>query len=348
MSVLLKRLKIPVLSDCHLHLRQDEMLKAVIEYTLAYFGFFIPMPNIVPAILTGLDALRYREQILDHARGLPVNLLMTMQVTENTTVADIREAHRLGIRLCKIYPYGVTTNSENGVKSYFKLWPVLAEMERLGMVALFHGESPKEKVLGRNRERAFLTVARKIVAAFPRLRIVLEHITTRHAVKFVLKCGPNVAATITIHHLFITGDDVFGGRLDPKGSKLQVHNFCKPPAKDPEDLKWLIWAATSGDPKFFLGTDSAPHDKSKKEAACGCAGCFTAATAPELLVHKFVQVNAMDKLPGFGTFFGPQFYGVKPPKGTIELVRKDFQIPLDCKGVVPFKYGEVLPYSVAA
>jgi dihydroorotase len=264
---------------------------------------------------------------------------MTIQITENTKPETVFKAKEVGAIAGKVYPRGMTTNSENGVGDYKAIDPVLAAMQTCGMVALFHGESPNPDVFCLDREVKFLKTLKAIAAKFPRLKIVLEHVTTAEAVKCVTELPDNVAATITVHHLFLTLNDVIGDKLEP-------HHFCKPVAKRPKDRAALIAAATGGNPKFFLGTDSAPHLKEAKECASGCAGVYTVPVAIPLLFQRFKQYDATDKLENFGSGFGADFYGLPRNKETIALIREKWTVPPIYNGIVPFWAGKEIDWRI--
>ena len=330
--------------DMHLHLRQDEVLCAVLPHTTQQFGRALIMPNTMPAILTATDVDQYRREILAASTDPNFEPLMTIQILESTTRAIVREAHAHGAVAGKIYPDGVTTNSEGGVNEFSELWPVFAEMEELGMVLCLHGEVPG-RVFCLDREAQFLPILGQVAETFPDLKIVLEHLTTAEAVRTVKSLPGNVAGTITVHHLFLTLDDVVGGLVQP-------HHFCKPIAKRPDDREALIEAALSGDPKFFLGTDSAPHSVDAKECAGGCAGVFSAPVALPLLVSLLEKHSSLDRLDGFASTFGCMFYGLPPNKRTIVLRRQQWEVPqsIKVKGgiqIVPFMSGETMSWQVA-
>lgn len=326
--------------DFHVHFRRGAMLENVLPHTAEHFGRALVMPNTDPPILTGADAHRYQEEILGACGGQfrqTFEPLMTIQIVPGTTPAQVREAKSVGVIAGKIYPRGLTTNSENGVVDYTALTPVYEAMQTCGMVLSLHGESPDAGVFCLDREARFLDTLKWIVERFPSLQIVLEHTTTAEAVKVVLGLPVNVAATITVHHLFLTLDDVAGGKLKP-------HYFCKPLAKRPEDRAALIQAALSGNPKFFLGTDSAPHPRQAKECAACSAGIFTAPVALPLLAQFFSQHNKLDRLENFTSVFGASAYGLPSNAGTVTLGLTEepgaaAEVPAEYGGVVPFTYG---------
>lgn len=337
----LKTIKVIKGDDFHCHLRRGDVLKSVISYTTSQFKRAVVMPNTSPPILTGQDALDYRKEIIS---ALPTESdfepLMTIQINDYTTSEMIEEANNAGVIAGKVYPLGVTTNSYNGVTNFQKISPIFEKMEKEGMLLLLHGESPDASLFCLEREKIFLDTLVNIVYAFPELRVVLEHVTTIDAVEVVKLLPPNIAATIAVHYLFLTLNNVIGNFIEP-------HNFCKPIAKRPEDRKALEQAALSGNPKFFYGGDSAPHLKEKKECAYGCAGIFNAPVALPLLVQFFEEHDAInEKLQNFISVFGANFYGLPLNNGKVELVKKDWIVPDSYNGIVPFMVGETLLWQV--
>lgn len=339
--------------DWHLHLRDGAALQAVLPYTTKQFGRAVIMPNLTPPVTNWNMAVEYRGRILDALGMGTFQPLMTLYLTDQTSSRDISEAQRSRfVVAAKLYPANATTNSAHGVKDIKKLAPVFHKMMDLGMVLSVHGETLVSKVFGdatRNGrvgqlrcEAVFLEETMKwLVKNFPRLRIVLEHITTKEAVDFVKRAHPNVSATITAHHLLATLDDALASH----------HNMCKPVLKEESHRQALLDAATSGNPKFFCGTDSAPHAKSKKETACGCAGCFTAPHAIELYATAFEERDALDRLEGFLSDFGADFYGLDKNLGTITLRRETWTIPDEVQfgendTIVPFWAGKTLDWKV--
>ncbi len=291
--------------DMHLHVRQGQMLDDVLPYTMDWCQRAIIMPNTKPPILTGEDVLRYREEIGAVMTSSGVGFigfkpLMTIMITPQTTPEMIFGAHRFGAVAGKIYPKGMTTNSDDGVLDYLARYPVFKVMSEVGMVACFPGEPPWSRSC-LARAVHFLDTFEQIALAFPKLRMVLEHVTTERGVVCVERLPENVAATITLHHMVLTIDDVIGGMLKP-------HHFCKPVAKRPEDRAALVRAAISGNPKFFLGTDSAPHPRNAKECDSGCAGIFTAPVAGPIGIHIFREAGRMDRLESFYSRFGAEHY----------------------------------------
>ena len=324
--------------DFHLHLREARMLNVVSSY-LRPFGRALVMPNTNPPILDAGNVRRYRNNILKASHPYSFEPLMTIQIVEGTRPGTVFEAKEAGAVAGKVYPRGMTTNSENGVLNYRAIYPALEAMQKCGMRACFHGESPDPDVFCLDRETRFLKILKEIAHVFPGLKIVLEHVTTAKAVECVTELPGNVAATITVHHLFLTLDDVVGGKLHP-------HHFCKPVAKRPEDRAALREAAMSGNPKFFFGSDSAPHLRQDKECASGCAGVFTVPVALSLLVEFFERYGTLNRLEDFCSSFGADFYGVPRSQETIRLVRDKWVVPQTYNGIVPFRAGEEIAWRV--
>lgn len=335
--------------DWHLHLRDSNAMQSVVPYSARQFHRALVMPNLRPPITTTDMALAYRKRILAAVPvGLDFQPFMTLYLTDNTMPDEIWKAQESGVILAaKLYPAGATTNSDSGVTNIGKIFDVLGTMEEAGLVLSIHGEVTDLEVDIFDREKAFIDrILWKIVERFPSLRITLEHITTSDAVEFVELCGDNVAATITAHHLLCNRNALFRGGIQP-------HSFCLPILKREEHRQALLQAVASGNPKFFLGTDSAPHPFQQKESACGCAGCFTAYAALELYVTAFESVGALDKLEGFASLYGADFYELPRTTETVTLV-KDNQgetIPEILKfgdfGVVPFMTGKKLFWKIA-
>jgi dihydroorotase len=315
------RLKRP--DDWHLHLRDGAALRAVVPATAQVFGRAIVMPNLKPPITTTAMAAAYRARIRQALpAGSTFEPLMTLYLTDDTSAADIARAKSSGfVHAVKYYPAGATTNSQSGVTSLTRAYPALAAMEREGLVLAIHGEVTDADVDVFDRERVFVErELTAIVRAFPALPIVLEHVTTREGVAFVTGASPNVAATITPQHLLYSRNALFTGGLRP-------HLYCLPVLKREAHRLALVAAATSGNAKFFLGTDSAPHARGTKENACGCAGCYSAPVALPLYAEVFDDAGALDRLEGFASLHGPAFYGLAPNADSITLVRETWQVP---------------------
>ncbi|MGL4833702.1 MAG: dihydroorotase, partial [Shewanella sp.] len=321
--------------DWHIHLRDGAQLKDTVRDVSRYMGRAIIMPNLVPPAINTDTALAYYERIKAQVpAGSQFEPLMVLYLTDNTRPEDIRQAKATGkIVAAKLYPAGATTNSASGVTDIKHIYPVLQAMQEVGMLLLVHGEVTDSSIDIFDRERIFIeTILSNIVADFPLLKIVLEHITTQDAVDFVTQASDNVAATITAHHLLYNRNHMLAGGIRP-------HFYCLPILKRNTHQQALLAAATSGNKKFFLGTDSAPHAKDKKEAACGCAGSYTAHAAIELYAEAFAAVNALDKLEAFASFNGPDFYQLPRNRDTITLVNKPWEVaatyPLGDTQVVP-------------
>jgi dihydroorotase len=325
--------------DFHLHLRNGALLRAVLPHTARQFKRAVIMPNTAQPILNRTDMCAYQTEILEAANGSGFQPLMTIQIVEDTMPRTVIEARKAGAVAGKIYPRGMTTNSANGVSNYRAIYPTLAAMQECGMVALFHGESPDLEVFCLDREVRFLKILKDIAQAFWELKIVMEHCTTARGVDCVTELSRNVAATITAHHLFLTLNDVIGDKLEP-------HHFCKPVAKRPSDRAALLVAAMSGNPKFFLGTDSAPHLRDAKECTSGCAGVYTAPVAIPLLFELFNQHGKQDALENFCSGFGADFYGLPRNQETISLVQEKWSVPQTYEGVVPFWAGKEIGWRV--
>lgn len=332
--------------DWHLHLRDGEQMRAVLPDTARRFGRAIVMPNLRPPVMTTSMALAYRERILAALpRGMRFEPLMTLYLTDNTAPEEIIEARRSGaIQAVKYYPAGATTNSSAGVTDIARCYATLETMEQAGMPLLVHGEVTDPEVDVFDKEKIFLErVLIPITRRFPQLRIVFEHITTREAVEFVRGASSNVAATITAHHMLLNRNALFQGGIRP-------HHYCLPVLKRETHRRTLIEAAISGNPKFFLGTDSAPHSRSTKETACGCAGIYTAHAAIELYAEAFEQADALDKLEAFASFHGADFYQLPRNKENITLKKENWSVPPQLEFaddvVVPLRAGENLAWKL--
>lgn len=343
--------------DFHVHFRQGDMLRTVVPYTAEQFGRAVIMPNTSPRpILTGADADDYREEIHGFLRetgyGERFQPLMTIQITDATTPEIVREARDRGSVVAgKVYPRGVTTRSQNGVTEFRALYPVFGEMEKVGLVLSLHGQLSDAFIL--DRERVFLATLRELAGAFPELRIVLEHISTRDAVETVRELPGNVAATITAHHLMLTLHDVLSWVGEDGGEGLCPHHYCQPILQGPDDRHALVEAARSGDPKFFFGSDTAPHLQERKESACGCAGIFSAPVLLPVLAECF----GAGKKPGedvaralqpFVSEFGARFYRLPLNEGEVTLLAEDWKVPETCGGIVPFCAGKTLSWRLAS
>ncbi len=331
--------------DWHVHLRDGDMLRGAAPYTARQFARAIVMPNLSPPVTTTEMGRAYRERILAAVpEGIRFEPLMTCYLTDNLDPDEIARGHGEGVfTAAKLYPAHATTGSAHGVTDVANIYPVLERMQAIDMPLLIHGEVTDHDVDIFDRERVFIerTLVR-LVRDFPALRIVFEHITTREAVEFVAGSGPNIGATITPQHLHINRNSMFAGGIRP-------HAYCLPVAKRELHRLALRKAATSGNPKFFLGTDSAPHEVAAKESDCGCAGIFNAPHALESYVTVFEQEGALDKFEGFAALHGPAFYKLPLNEGTVTLRKKPVDVParLDCGGmpVVPFHAGETLGWS---
>jgi dihydroorotase len=305
--------------DWHLHLRDGAMLAAVLPQSARHFARAIIMPNLVPPVVTRADARAYRDRILAALPGeMDFTPLMTLYLTEETDPEDVAAAHASGlISAVKLYPAGATTNSASGVRDFDKVRPVLDRMSEIGLPLCVHGEVTDPGVDIFDREAVFIdTVLDPLRRATPGLRVVMEHITTRDGVDYVRSNAQDLAATITTHHLVINRNHILAGGIRP-------HYYCLPVAKREEHRLALRAAATSGDARFFLGTDSAPHTDPLKESACGCAGCFTAPNTLSILAHVFEEENALERLEGFTSLHGPAFYGLPPNEARITLTKGD-------------------------
>jgi dihydroorotase len=334
--------------DWHVHLRDGPALAAVARHTARVFGRAIVMPNLKPPVTSVAAAADYRARIL---AALPAGSrfapLMTLYLTDNTAPAEIDRAKASGfVHAAKYYPAGATTNSDSGVTALDRVYPVLAAMERAGLVLSLHGEVTDTDVDMFDRERVFVdTLLARIVRDFPGLKVVLEHITTREAVAFVREANTTIGATITPQHLLWSRNALFAGGIRP-------HYYCLPILKRETHREALVAAATSGNPRFFLGTDSAPHAKHTKENACGCAGCYSAHAAIELYAEAFETAEALERLEGFASWFGADFYGLPRNIDSVTLERSPWQVPaeypLGGDGVVPLRAGETLRWRIAS
>jgi len=333
--------------DWHLHLRDGEVLNSVAPFTAKQFARAIIMPNLNPPVTTVVLAVEYLDRILAAVEGTDFEPLMTLYLTDNTSADEIIAARKsCFIKGLKLYPAGATTNSDAGVTDIRLCDAALDEMQKAGLPLLVHGEVTGADVDVFDREKVFIDkILQPLTLRFPELKIVFEHITTKEAADFVLQSGNNIAATITTQHLLFNRNALFQGGLQP-------HNYCLPVLKRDIHQQALLAVIRSGNNKFFLGTDSAPHAKHKKESACGCAGIFSAHAAIEIYTSIFEQQNALDKLEAFASFNGPDFYGLPRNDKTITLNKEDWQIPdeypLGTDKLVPFLAGQTIGWRLTA
>ncbi|WP_217522514.1 dihydroorotase [Vibrio metschnikovii] len=331
--------------DWHVHLRDGDVLQDTVRDISRYNGRALIMPNTVPPVTTTDMALAYRERILAAKPRAHFQPLMTLYLTDNTSPDEIGKAKASGaIVAAKLYPAGATTNSDSGVTDPKKIYPVLQAMQQEGLLLLVHGEVTTQDVDIFDREKTFLeTVLAPIVNDFPNLKIVLEHITTAEAVAFVKQAGENVAATITAHHLLFNRNHMLVGGIRP-------HFYCLPILKRATHQDALVAAATSGNKKFFLGTDSAPHAQGQKESACGCAGSYTAHAALELYAEVFEKQAKLENLAAFASHNGPDFYGLPRNTDTVTLTKQAWSVPntmpFGNNTVVPIRTGESIHWTV--
>ncbi|WP_439135280.1 dihydroorotase [Pseudomaricurvus sp.] len=308
--------------DWHIHLRDGDALQSTVPDAAKTFGRAIIMPNLVPPVMNAEQALEYKARIQAHSpKDADFDPLMVIYLTDNTTPEQIAEAKEAGVVACKLYPAGATTNSDSGVTDLKNLYPALEAMQKHDIRFLMHGEVTDSDIDIFDREKVFIDrTLVNLESQFPELKMVLEHITTKDAAEFVASASDHVAATITAHHLLFNRNHMLAGGIRP-------HYYCLPILKRNIHQEALIQAATSGSPKFFLGTDSAPHTRDKKEAACGCAGAYTAFHGIELYAQAFDNANALDKLENFASCFGADFYGLPRNSDTITLSKTDWQVP---------------------
>ncbi|GAA3983652.1 dihydroorotase [Comamonas faecalis] len=322
--------------DWHLHVRDGAALATVVPHTAAQFARAIIMPNLRPPVTTTAQALAYKQRILAAVpAGIQFEPLMTLYLTDNLAPEEIAAARAAGVVAAKLYPAGATTNSDAGVTDLRKIYPVLEAMQQAGMLLLVHGEVTSPDIDLFDREAVF--IEQQLIPLrrdFPALKIVMEHITTREAAQYVAEADAHLAATITAHHLLYNRNAIFLGGIRP-------HYYCLPVLKREEHRRALVQAATSGSPKFFLGTDSAPHPAHLKEHATGCAGCYTAHAALELYAEAFDAAGALDKLEGFASFHGADFYGLPRNRGSVMLRRESWTPP----GSYPFGDAQLKPLA---
>lgn len=334
--------------DWHLHFRDGDMLKETVAATARCFARAIVMPNLVPPVINSELAVAYRSRI---EAAIPVGSdftpLMTIYLTDKTSVEDIRAAKAAGIVAAKMYPAGATTNSDSGVSSLDSLYPVFETLADEGMLLLVHGEVTQKHIDIFDREKEFIDQHLvKIVERIPTLKVVFEHITTKDAADFVMSARDGVAATITPQHLLLNRNDMLDGGIRP-------HNYCLPVLKRSTHQEALRAAVKSGSSKFFLGTDSAPHAQHRKESSCGCAGCYSAWSAIELYTQVFDELDALDKLEGFASLHGADFYGLPRNTDTITLVRDEWVVPDSImlpsdEPIVPFYAGKTVGWRLKA
>ncbi|WP_163931517.1 dihydroorotase [Paraferrimonas sp. SM1919] len=332
--------------DWHLHLRDSDMLGETVPATARIFKRGIIMPNLVPPVTNAELASQYRQRILAaRPQGNDFEPLMTIYLTNDTTKQDIIDAKAAGVVAAKLYPAGATTNSDAAVKALEALYPIFATMADVGLLLLVHGEVTESHIDIFDREKVFIDrYMSKVVKDFPTLKIVFEHITTKDAAEFVMAAPANIAATITPQHLLLNRNDLLVGGVRP-------HNFCLPVLKRNIHQQALQQAVKTGSSKFFLGTDSAPHEKSAKESACGCAGCYSAWGAIELYAQIFDEIGALDKLEGFASHYGADFYGLERNSQKITLVKESWQLPEQIilpngRPIVPFHAGQTVSWKV--
>jgi dihydroorotase len=342
----MRRFTITKPDDWHLHLRDGEALHAVVADSAARFARAIIMPNLKPPVVDTRLALAYRERILAALpRDVAFEPLMSLYLTDSTSPLEVRRARDSGaVFAVKYYPAGATTNSEHGVTDMRNCLATLEVMAEIGMPLLVHGEVTDPDVDVFDRERIFIERALiPLLQRVPRLKVVMEHITTVEAVKFVLAAPDNIGATITAHHLLLNRNALFDGGIRP-------HHYCLPVLKREEHRLALVDAATSGNPKFFLGTDSAPHARRTKETGCGCAGIYTAHAGIELYAEAFEAASALDRLEAFASFHGADFYGLPKSREQITLVQRDWsvpeEVPFGVATLVPFRAGSMVRWAL--
>jgi len=333
--------------DWHIHFRDGAAMQSVLPDTARVFGRAIAMPNLRPPVVSVADAAAYRARLLAAAAGTAFEPLMTLYLTDNTTPEEIRRARESGfVHAVKYYPAGATTNSDSGVTDLARAYKAIAAMEETGMPLLLHGEVVDPDVDVFDREAVFIDRhLTRLLRDFPGLKIVLEHITTRQAAEFVAAAPATVAATVTVHHLLYNRNAMFRGGIRP-------HMYCLPVLKREQHRQALVAAAISGNPKFFLGTDSAPHAQGAKETACGCAGIYSAHAAIELYAEAFEDAGALGRLEAFASFYGADFYGLPRHTDTITLRRESWEAPaslgMGSETLVPLRAGETIRWRVAA
>jgi dihydroorotase len=333
--------------DWHLHVRDGDALHTVVPHTAAQFGRAIIMPNLKPPVTTAAQAVAYRDRIRAAVpEGVSFEPLMTLYLTDNLPADEIARAKNAGVVALKLYPAGATTNSDAGVTDIRKTYKTLEAMQRAGLLLLVHGEVTSPDIDLFDREAVFIDQQMiPLRRDFPELKVVFEHITTREAAQYVAEAGPFTAATLTAHHLLFNRNAIFTGGVRP-------HYYCLPVLKRETHRQALLAAATSGNDRFFLGTDSAPHPAHLKEHATGCAGCYTAHAALEMYAEAFDSVGALDKLEAFASFNGPAFYGLPRNSGSVTLKRESWTSPESFRfgeaDLKPLRGGELLPWRLQA
>lgn len=332
--------------DWHLHLRDGDDLNSVAPFTAKQFARAIIMPNLNPPVTTVVQAVEYLDRVLAAVDGTDFEPLMTLYLTDNTSTEEIIAARKsCFIKALKLYPAGATTNSDAGVTDIRLCDDALEEMQKAGLPLLIHGEVTDSDVDMFDREKVFIErTLQPLTQRFPELKVVFEHITTKDAADFVCQSGDNIAATITPQHLLFNRNALFQGGLNP-------HHYCLPVLKRNTHQQALLDIIRSGNTKFFLGTDSAPHAKHKKESACGCAGIFSAHAAIEIYASIFEQENCLDNLEAFASFNGPDFYGLPRNGGSITLIKEDWQVPeaytMGTDDLIPLLAGKTLTWKLA-
>ncbi|WP_300651318.1 dihydroorotase [Hydrogenophaga sp.] len=333
--------------DWHLHVRDGDALRTVVPHTAAQFGRAIIMPNLKPPVTTAAQAVAYRDRIRAAVpEGMAFEPLMTLYLTDNLPADEIARAKDAGVVAAKLYPAGATTNSDAGVTDIRKTHKTLEAMQRAGLLLLVHGEVTSPDIDLFDREAVFIDQQMiPLRRDFPELKVVFEHITTKEAAQYVAEAGPFTAATLTAHHLLYNRNAIFTGGIRP-------HYYCLPVLKRETHRQALLAAATSGNDRFFLGTDSAPHPAHLKEHATGCAGCYTAHAAIEMYAEAFDSVGALDKLEAFASFNGPAFYSLPRNSGSVTLKRESWTTPESFRfgeaDLKPLRGGEVLPWRLQA
>ena len=339
------KLTITAPDDWHIHLRDGDKLDNIVQHAAKQFKRAIVMPNLVPPVTNVEQANAYKERLLSFAPDSDFQPLMTLYLTDSTTPEEIyKAAESPNVYAVKLYPAGATTNSDSGVTNIENVYETLSAMEECKLPLLVHGEVTDSDIDVFDREKVFIEkILIKVANKFPNLKIVLEHVTTKDGIDYILESSDNIAGTLTAHHLLLNRNAIFQGGIKP-------HNYCLPILKREKHRLALLEAATSGSAKFFLGTDSAPHTKSKKENACGCAGIYTAHAAIELYAEAFESVNKLGMLEQFASFNGPDFYSLPRNTSTITLVKDNWQVPESytyaSENVIPFRANEVISWRI--